>query len=77
MARQLRQSYLDSCFAKAGANFHILAASSGVGPVHVGRKFGFARPLLMFVRSSAIPPAIRWSLLRVTIVMRLLSRRNC
>lgn len=28
-------------FAKAGAQFHTLAASSGVGPVHVGRKFGF------------------------------------
>ncbi len=28
-------------FAKAGARFHTLAASSGSGPVHVGRKFGF------------------------------------
>jgi predicted dehydrogenase/threonine dehydrogenase-like Zn-dependent dehydrogenase len=28
-------------FAKAGAHFHTLAASSGIGPVHVGRKFGF------------------------------------
>ena len=28
-------------FVKAGAQFHTLAASSGVGPVHVGRKFGF------------------------------------
>ena len=28
-------------FAKAGARFHTLASSSGVGPVHVGRKFGF------------------------------------
>ena len=28
-------------FAKAGARFHTIAASSGVGPVHVGRKFGF------------------------------------
>ena len=28
-------------FAKAGAPFHTLAASSGIGPVHVGRKFGF------------------------------------
>ena len=28
-------------FAKAGARFHTLSASSGVGPVHVGRKFGF------------------------------------
>jgi len=28
-------------FAKAGARFHTLAAFSGVGPVHVGRKFGF------------------------------------
>jgi len=28
-------------FAKAGARFHTLAASSGIGPVHVGRKFGF------------------------------------
>jgi predicted dehydrogenase/threonine dehydrogenase-like Zn-dependent dehydrogenase len=28
-------------FAKAGARFHTLAASSGVGPVHLGRKFGF------------------------------------
>lgn len=28
-------------FAKAGARFHTLAASSGLGPVHVGRKFGF------------------------------------
>jgi len=27
-------------FAKAGARFHTLAASSGIGPVHVGRKFG-------------------------------------
>ncbi len=28
-------------FAKAGARFHSLAASSGIGPVHAGRKFGF------------------------------------
>ena len=28
-------------FAKAGAQFHTLVASSGLGPVHVGRKFGF------------------------------------
>ena len=28
-------------FAKVGARFHTLAASNGVGPVHVGRKFGF------------------------------------
>ncbi|QNI75236.1 bi-domain-containing oxidoreductase [Synechococcus sp. MVIR-18-1] len=28
-------------FAKADARFHTLAASSGIGPVHVGRKFGF------------------------------------
>jgi predicted dehydrogenase/threonine dehydrogenase-like Zn-dependent dehydrogenase len=28
-------------FAKAGARFHTLAASSGIGPVHVGRKFAF------------------------------------
>ncbi len=28
-------------FSKAGAGFHTLAASSGIGPVHVGRKFGF------------------------------------
>ncbi len=28
-------------FAKAGACFHTLAASSGIAPVHVGRKFGF------------------------------------
>jgi predicted dehydrogenase len=28
-------------FSKAGARFHTLAASSGIGPVHVGRKFGF------------------------------------
>ena len=28
-------------FAKAGARFHTLAASSGLGPVHVGRKFSF------------------------------------
>ncbi len=28
-------------FAKAGARFHTLVASSGVGPVNVGRKFGF------------------------------------
>jgi predicted dehydrogenase/threonine dehydrogenase-like Zn-dependent dehydrogenase len=28
-------------FAKAGARFHTLAASSGIGPMHVGRKFGF------------------------------------
>ena len=28
-------------FAKAGARFHTLSASSGIGPVHVGRKFGF------------------------------------
>jgi predicted dehydrogenase/threonine dehydrogenase-like Zn-dependent dehydrogenase len=28
-------------FAKAGARFHTLAASSGIGPVHAGRKFGF------------------------------------
>jgi predicted dehydrogenase/threonine dehydrogenase-like Zn-dependent dehydrogenase len=28
-------------FAKAGACFHTLASSSGIGPVHLGRKFGF------------------------------------
>lgn len=28
-------------FAKANASFHTLAAPSGIGPVHVGRKFGF------------------------------------
>lgn len=28
-------------FAKVGGRFHTLAASSGIGPVHVGRKFGF------------------------------------
>ena len=28
-------------FAKAGARFHTLAASSGIGPVHLGRKFSF------------------------------------
>jgi predicted dehydrogenase len=28
-------------FAKVGARFHTLAASSGIGPVHAGRKFGF------------------------------------
>jgi len=28
-------------FAKTGARFHTLAASSGIGPVHLGRKFGF------------------------------------
>ncbi len=28
-------------FARAGACFHTLVASSGIGPVHVGRKFGF------------------------------------
>jgi predicted dehydrogenase/threonine dehydrogenase-like Zn-dependent dehydrogenase len=28
-------------FAKAGARFYTLAASSGIGPVHVGRKYGF------------------------------------
>ena len=28
-------------FAKAGACFHSIAASSGISPVHVGRKFGF------------------------------------
>ena len=28
-------------FVKAGAHFHTLAASSGIGPVHLGRKFGF------------------------------------
>ena len=28
-------------FAKAGARFHTVAASSGNGPVHLGRKFGF------------------------------------
>ena len=28
-------------FANAGARFHALAASSGLGPCHVGRKFGF------------------------------------
>jgi predicted dehydrogenase/threonine dehydrogenase-like Zn-dependent dehydrogenase len=28
-------------FAKAGAHFHTLVASSGFGPMHIGRKFGF------------------------------------
>jgi len=31
---------LISAFAKACARFHTLASSSGIGPVHVGRKFG-------------------------------------
>jgi len=30
-------------FAKTGARFHTLAASSGIGPVHLGRKFGFCQ----------------------------------
>jgi predicted dehydrogenase len=30
-------------FAKAGAQFHTLVGSSGLGPVHVGRKFGFCK----------------------------------
>ena len=30
-------------FAKAGAHFHTLLATSGLGPVHVGRKFGFCK----------------------------------
>ena len=29
-------------FAKAGATFHTIAASSGSGPVQIGRKFGFS-----------------------------------
>ena len=33
--------FLIPSFAKAGARFHTLVASSGTGPVHVGRKFGF------------------------------------
>lgn len=28
-------------FSKAGAKFHTIVATSGAGPVHVGRKFGF------------------------------------
>ena len=28
-------------FAKAGARFHTLVASGGIGPAHVGRKYGF------------------------------------
>ena len=28
-------------FARAGAHFHTICASSGAGPVHLGRKFGF------------------------------------
>ena len=28
-------------FSKAGARFHTLVASNGIGPVHVGKKFGF------------------------------------
>lgn len=30
-------------FARAGAHFNTLAASSGLGPVHFGRKFGFLK----------------------------------
>lgn len=30
-------------FARAGARFNTLAASSGLGPVHFGRKFGFLK----------------------------------
>ena len=30
-------------FAKAGARFHTLVSSTGLGPVHVGSKFGFIR----------------------------------
>ena len=29
-------------FARAGARFHTLASSSGIGPAHLGRKFGFS-----------------------------------
>ena len=29
-------------FARAGASFHTLAASTGIAPVHFGRKFGFS-----------------------------------
>ena len=39
--RQLRSRMLIPAFVKSGARFHTLAASSGVGPVHLGRKFGF------------------------------------
>ena len=34
-------------FLKAGARFHTLSASSGIGPVHFGRKFDPFMPVLM------------------------------
>jgi predicted dehydrogenase/threonine dehydrogenase-like Zn-dependent dehydrogenase len=30
-------------FARAGARFHTIAASSGLGPAHVGRRYGFTQ----------------------------------
>jgi predicted dehydrogenase len=47
-------------FAKAGATFHTLAASSGMAPVQVGRKFGFAKPAPMCPLCWQIPDATAW-----------------
>jgi predicted dehydrogenase/threonine dehydrogenase-like Zn-dependent dehydrogenase len=44
-------------FAKAGASFHTLAASSGIGPVHVGRKFGFRQASTDITALMADPSA--------------------
>jgi predicted dehydrogenase/threonine dehydrogenase-like Zn-dependent dehydrogenase len=44
-------------FAKAGARFHTLAASSGIDPVHVGRKFGFCQASTDFPALLADPSA--------------------
>ena len=39
--QQLRQPHANPRLRQGGACFHTLAASSGIGPVHVGRKFSF------------------------------------
>ena len=47
-------------FAKAGACFHTLAASSGIGPVHVGRKFSFRQASTDIPALLADPAPTAW-----------------
>jgi len=49
-------------FAKAGARFHTLAASSGIGPMHVGRKFGFRQA------STDIPAVLADSIVNSVVI---------
>ena len=47
-------------FAKAGATFHTIAASSGSGPVQIGRKFGFSFATTDVPSLISDPSTIPW-----------------